>query len=123
MVFPVFNIFYFLVLPHPGIPVENRDYAICIAVQQNKKQQTYKQQMHQVRFNFVLYNDCVENAVRSQVCHVTLSFVPNYPSAENACSASTDVCGMLDNAVNSCSNLFGLFPFASNNFISCFITV
>ena len=51
--------------------------------------------------------------MRSQSCHqvVILSFVANYAVAENSRSASTDVGGrMLDNALNSCSNLLGLLP-------------
>ena len=46
-----------------------------------------------------------------------LSFVANNPVVENARSASTDIGGMLDNALNSCSNLLGLFPVASNTVI------
>ena len=41
-----------------------------------------------------------------------LSFLANNPAAENARSASSDVGGMLDYALISCSNLLGLFPVA-----------
>ena len=51
------------------------------------------------------------------------SFVANNPAAENARSASADVGGMGNKALNNCSNLLGLFPVASRSFISCLITV
>ena len=43
------------------------------------------------------------------------SFVANNPAAENARSASTDVGGMVNMALNNCYNLVGLFPVASSS--------
>ena len=47
----------------------------------------------------------------------------NNPAAENVCSASNDIGGMVNKALNNCSNLLGLFSVASSSFIFCLITV
>ena len=49
------------------------------------------------------------------------SFMANSPAAEKACSATTDVGGMLNKALKSCSNLRGFYLVASSNFIYGFI--
>ena len=37
----------------------------------------------------------------------------NSPAAENACSASTDVGGIVNKTLNNCSNLLGIFTVTS----------
>ena len=55
----------------PPPPLRNPGYAPVPYALLYKKQPTYKQQMHQGCFNFVSYNDCVKNSVRSQICLCT----------------------------------------------------
>ena len=82
--------------------------------------------MHQVRFNYLSYNDCVVKKLRAltdMLLSRDRSFVASNFAADNACSASIDVGSMVNNALNNCSNLLGIFVVASSSLISCLITV
>ena len=96
------------VLPHPGIPVKTGiiPYALLYNNAKNNKRTNNKC----IKLSLILFHDCVKNSAFTGLSPSRdLSFVANYPAAENSRSASTDVGGMLHNALNSCSNLLGLF--------------
>ena len=89
--------------------------------------------MQQVCFNYFSYNDCLKklSALTDLSLSCDRSFVANNPPAENVCSASNDVGGMVNKALNNCSNFLGIFSWlglvwfsvASSSFIFCLITV